>query len=186
VDLDLDGMPEDLLPARMSPDGNWLLFTLVSTERHPFWLLSLADGTCRRLESGEEELPPLPMFTPDSGLLLLRRHDWLAVMELPNYRWREPYFLPAPGGGHRPRFRTCAERPHRLAVTAGQFAATFVVDLDQRTSVQVFPEADASNQGRNSHRVLWFNGERLVLEKTSPYQIWAVNADGTNCQQVLP
>jgi len=185
--LDLSSAPEKLLPAGLSPDAQWLLFTLLSTKRHPFWLMSLADGTCRLLGPVAKEPPVVPFFTPDSKLLLTHREDSLAILELPGLRWRAQFLLPVPNQpGTRASIRTSAKRPHCLAVTGGRPQATFVVDLDQRKSVRVFPSRESSGNTDRGHNVLWFDGERLLLKRRYPNEIWAVNADGSSCRQVLP
>ena len=129
----------------------------------------------------------MPLFTPDSELLWVLREDSLEVLELPGFRWRKPLPLPVPNqSGTGASIRTSAKRPHCLAVTGGLPQATFVVDLDQRTSVQVFPSRESSANAGRFHKVLWFDGERLLLQRQRPHVIWAVNADGSSCRQVLP
>jgi hypothetical protein len=213
-------VPLDLLGTRFSNNGRWLLLGQPSggerarwirsqlprrnlkperwrqlveranRENRPLWLVSLVDGTCRRLELPGDSRRNDALFTPDSSLLVVPSADRLHIWNLTAARWEPGIALvpepepaetsPSPAYPWLSSSRSYAispARPWRIAFGMERRERIQVANLEERTVTEPFPIGSPQGSTPWRPQISWFGiGGALRI----------VNADGTNCHQVLP
>jgi hypothetical protein len=186
LELGITGHFEALNCPRPSPDAKWFVAREGDwkTEGNEWWLVSLADGSGKRLGSSSNS----PRFLPDSSLLVFPQPGRFLLLDLATGEWRDPVILPSSFQDNQETlsFGTPPSKPTIMTVRGRTSGTIVVVDVANGTATTVFPPPSAEGKETRDHRVIWFNGERLLIQKQCPYELWTVNADGTNCRQVWP
>lgn len=172
-----------------SNDGRWLvLFLWRAGQPVVIGPLSLVDGT------GDVLKPPDGCdvrglrFTPDSRLLIVPSSKSLQVWNVATRQWEAQIGLPL----WRTRsVRICSAvsptPPWRVALGVDVENSVYLADLAQGTVAKVFSTPFGSDKYTWRCSVQWLGNDRLLVQqRSSPYRLWVVDADGSNQRQVLP
>ena len=172
---------------QVSPDGRWLLFSDFYQRR--LWLHSFADGSNCRLEGPDRSSGAPTLFTPDSSLLVVVGLEDLGIWNLAERRWQTAVAQSLHDTESSSISPTISPaRPWRAAFFFSWGDPRMcVVSLEDGTVQEIFPKETRPRSFRWPHHVSWLGNDRLLVEGQYPdYQLWVVDADGTNPRQVLP
>jgi hypothetical protein len=154
-----------LFAVSMSGDGKWMLCTRTWNCQPPYELVSLTDGSVRRMPSRRGAGPHRrAFFTPDSELLVMVMSNALNVWNLAKEAWEQeitidPSIGPqASGWAARtwptPNCTVSPERPWRvLLVTSRWDAGMYVVNLERRTSLRLPTLVDSATIDAETRRI---------------------------------
>jgi hypothetical protein len=186
-----------------SQDGKWVLAATRARKIESFLngqatarslcLASVSDGTAIRLADIEEAMLGEPLFTPDSSLLIIPTARGIRVWNVNDKQWEPEVPLPRMRlcVGDVVSHETCSIalspcRPWRLAMAVEKSRYVYVIDLETQTSSEAFSCLKGRKGLMDHQEVTWLGGDRLLVELKYPYQLWLVQADGSDSRRLLP
>lgn len=188
VELSLAENERGFWPRKLfSGDGRWALFECYHP--HSLWLQPLDGGMGHSIKLPSGVSPGVACFTGDSSLLVVFGQGEVGTWSLAESRWETAIETTLPDAVTSSVYGlTSPGRPWRLALFSYSEERIHVANLEDGTVQEVFPKEAPSQSFRRVRRLCWLGNDRLLVAQAvlTRYELWVVDANGTNSRQVLP